>query len=113
MTYQQKPGTPGEVLAQSGVKGMRWGVRNSKKPSASEIHGARQRQAVRKSAAKGGDSKAAREHQTHPDRITASRMTAGEKAAAIMLGGPVGLAVVVSNSSHTRAVARNVATLKK
>lgn len=101
-----------EDISHHGVKGMQWGVRKAH-PSSSEIHGARSRQAARqKSAVKAptakGRAAASRDHQTNEDRVTAARMTLGEKTTAALLGGPVGLVVIAANSSRRRAVARNV-----
>jgi len=130
MDHKTKPGSPADVLEHYGVKGMQWGVRK-KKPTSAEIHSARQRQAQRArelqrhdDVASTASSPAVRakaikearrvaiELQTSEDRVTAARMTTGEKVAATILGGPLGLAVIVARGSAARATAREVDNLR-
>ena len=132
MTNPQKPGTPAElVLAHHGVKGMQWGVRK-RRPSAHEIRSARVRNherqaqfivndaAIRNAPNPKSRAAAVKRQQAHvkefnqtEDRVTAARTTRGEKAAALLLAGPVGAAVLVAGGSRRRAIARNVDKARK
>ena len=109
-------------LAHYGVKGMQWGVRQ-KRPGGAAIRGARVRQQARfrqfqtandkaslsnSPSTKAKAARLAKEHDTHEDRVTASRMTRGEKAAALILGGPIGAAVILQNTAFRRSVTRDV-----
>lgn len=116
-----------EALAHFGVKGMKWGVRN-KKVTADEIQGARMRQRTRLNKyidAKGAASdprasasarKAAekrvkdlgREFDTSEDRVTAQRLSNGEKATLLILGGPVGAAYILGNKVGVKLTERSV-----
>jgi hypothetical protein len=100
-TFSQKPETPEELLnslQHHGVKGMRWGVRKAR-PSRSEILGARQRQARREDDATNPKlstakrAKALKEFDTNEDRITALRLTRGEKFVSALVIGPLGTIV--------------------
>lgn len=121
---------PLEEVLHSGVKGMRWGVRN-KRPTGSQIHGARQRQDQRlrelfrqddiastssgrtKISAEAKAKKVAKDFQTNEDRVTAARMTKGEKAISLILTGPIGATVIGLNSLHVRSVARQTDRLRE
>lgn len=116
-----------ELLKHYGTKGMKWGVRK-KKYASEEIHAARARQQKRiadnnaalyeaASAEKRGDSRAAarglkrvqktyNDAMTNEDRVIAAHMTRGEKVASLILGGPVGLAVVGANKIDVKIAAR-------
>jgi hypothetical protein len=110
-----------EDLAHHGVKGMKWGQRKAR-PSTSDIHDARARQASRqneinqnigrlnlaKSGSKQQDALAKKvatgmdKFDTNKDAAVAARMTKGEKAAAVMLTGPIGLLVIGANKAHVK-----------
>jgi hypothetical protein len=113
MISVEKPGSPSEVLEQSGVKGMKWGFRQSRQASktfakayptpkarAVEIRRARRDQMTRKEKIglepKGSAdrAKAKKVYLNNPDRVTALRLTRGEKIVAGILmtvGGPLAL----------------------
>lgn len=120
---QDKPSL--EYLVHHGVKGMKWGHR--KKVTTSDIKDARQR--LRKASNKygsledklsyGSESKtpAAKKRDAQiqkqldkmdadfkndPDRYVAARLTRGEKAVTVILGGPVGLAAIGAQSAVIR-----------
>ena len=106
-----------EDLAHHGVKGQRWGVRKSR-PSATEIHAARQRQEKRITklrAAKTPQKKASitKQLNTNEDRVTSARMTLGEKVTTTMLGGPVGLVVIARNNRVVKNVAAKTDRARK
>lgn len=101
-----------EELAHHGVKGMRWGVRKDH-PTSADIHGARARQAAREKTFQTAKSKSARTraataHRLSEDRVTASRLTLGEKVTLSLVGGPAGLLVIGQNAAFRRSVERNV-----
>jgi len=112
--------SPGE-LAHYGVKGMKWGVR--KAASTREVYGARarlqvkqneysgQKRAVRK--AKSPTAKANQKAKLNkmkvdflkdPDRVTAARLSTGEKVMATLLTGPVGIGVAGVASYNSRVI---------
>lgn len=115
--YEAQVMSADDFLEHYGVKGMKWGHR---KATTADIHDARirladksvkiakQKQRV-KSAKKAGKSTTNAEAKLHelktdylksPDRLTASRLTKGEKVAVGLLsaaGGPVGLAALGLN----------------
>lgn len=117
-----------------GTKGMKWGERK-KKYSAGEIHGARYRQEARRrqlnaaadqlNLASGSGSKAQTmaagkkyvkalgDYNMNEDRVTASRMTKGEKWATAILTGPLAAVVIPVNAGYTRAVAKDVDRVRK
>ena len=113
---EEKP--PLEELAHYGTKGMKWGHR--KKYSAQEIHDARARQNSRLNEVNNqahklnlatGKSKdtAAKQYaklyndlQTNKDAAVAARMTKGEKAATLILTGPIGPLILAANSSQVK-----------
>lgn len=124
MEYDKKPGSPEEVLAHHGVKGMRWGVRNPN-PSSSEIKTARARQdrrqsdfikndlAARNATTKSARSKAvrardasAKDFHTNEDRVTAARLTAGEKFAHAMAFGVFSAVSIPVANARANKVAR-------
>lgn len=85
-----------EELFHFGVKGMRWGVR--KKVTTSDIKSARARQRGRSESAR----------KTSSDRAISSRLTRGEKVAALLIGGPVGLVVIGGAAINAKRIERNV-----
>jgi superfamily II DNA or RNA helicase len=112
-----------DVLAHYGVLGMKWGQR--KKATTADIHAARRKvgQAQRqygqledkmtygknenkaKNAALEKQMKALDEHfHADPARAIASRTTRGEKAALLMLAGPIGAAIIVGQSAVSRHI---------
>lgn len=120
-----KPSLEDLVLAHHGVKGMKWGVRKNK-PTSSEIHDARQRQAFRAaelnrsigklnvSVGTKGEKAAVQDFKkkqidflTNEDRVTAAHMTRGEKAAWALLTGPLALGAIGVNKLEVRAAKKN------
>ncbi|AWN05874.1 hypothetical protein SEA_CRICKO_8 [Streptomyces phage CricKo] len=113
--------SPGE-LAHYGVKGMKWGVRKGQ--SGKQIRAARRRVASEHAKlevqvdkvddmkrgtaerARGEKQleKATRDFLNNPDRVTAARTTKGEKIAAVLIAGPVGLTAVAATSVTTRVI---------
>jgi hypothetical protein len=108
-------------LVHYGVKGMKWGVR--KAVSTREVHGARarlevkqheyssQKRAVRK--AKSPKAKANQKAKLNqmkvdylkdPDRVTAARMSTGEKVVATLFAGPVGVGAAGVASYTSRVI---------
>ncbi len=123
---QEKPSLAD--LMQSGVKGMKWGVRKAK-PTTSEIHDARARQDARMRdvnskidrlnlvSGPGHSSsvqkkavldfqKSEKAFLTNEDRVTAAHMTRGEKIAAVILAGPLGGAIILGNKAGVKRTAR-------
>lgn len=105
---EQKP--PLLSVEHSGVKGMRWGVRQTR-PTTSDIQNARTRQQSRANTAiihpsKSTRSRAEKDFLTNEDRVTAAQMTRGEKMAAVLLAGPVGGAIIVGNKVQVKRIAR-------
>lgn len=115
-----------EVLIHYGTKGMKWGVRK-KKPTSDDIHAARVRQASRyrkfekaqddvnlatnsksRNAAIRRRDKAEKEHDLNEDRVTAVRMTRGEKFGAVLVAGPLGLGIIAGGAIGARSVRRDV-----
>ncbi|AWN06111.1 hypothetical protein SEA_MIEK_8 [Streptomyces phage Miek] len=113
--------SPGE-LAHYGVKGMKWGVRKGQ--SGKEIRAARRRVhsqrvqldakedkvdslargTAQRSRAEKDLEKASKEFLKNPDRVTAARTTKGEKIAAVLIAGPIGLTAVAATSVNTRVI---------
>lgn len=112
-----------EELSHQGVLGMKWGHR--KMATASQIIAARgklnsQRKDLANQVDKVHDTtkkgtpartkevkKLQEMHTTflkNPDRVVAARMTRGEKAAALVLGGPAGLAAILASSASSRRI---------
>jgi hypothetical protein len=109
---QEKPSL--EDLSHFGVKGMRWGVR--KKVAGYEIKDARKRLGKESKAyrverrkvdklAKGstsrklGEKKLERMHRAYlknPDRVTAMRLTRGEKIAPVLFTAPTGIGIATT-----------------
>lgn len=107
-----------DELAHYGKKGMKWGVR--KKYSTQEIHDARIRQRSRianvdaqahklnLATGKNKDVQAKKylklvdELNTNKDAAVASRMTKGEKAANLILAGPIGALAIAANNRSVR-----------
>jgi hypothetical protein len=133
MIEEKPPLSAFRVLAHYGTKGMKWGVRK-KRSTAQEIWDAEARQesrarninravdranlaktpAAQKAAAK-ALQKAADEYNTSEDRVTAARMSRGQKAALVILTGGVGAltlpVLAVSNRATERSVDRERAAL--
>jgi hypothetical protein len=116
---QESP-SPGE-LVHYGVKGMKWGVR--KAVSTREVYGARARLQVKQNEfasqkrkvrkAKSPTAKANAETKLNklkvdflndPDRVTAARLSTGEKVVATILAGPVGVGAVGVASYTSRVI---------
>lgn len=127
LVLQEKP--PLLSLFHSGVKGMKWGVRKAK-PTNSEIRAARKRQDLRedritnadmKLNASGGRSKkykdeahkAAVDWETNEDRVTAARITTGEKFLHVALLGPLALVSIHGANAYARSVAKEVDSLRE
>lgn len=109
-----------EELMHYGVLGMKWGHRT--KASGTEIRAARNRLRTKqadyavqrdkvKSQPKGSAarvseqkklSKIESDFKKNPDRVTAVRMTRGEKAAALVLAGPFGAIPIAATSAASR-----------
>lgn len=108
-------------LIHYGIKGMKWGVR--KAASAREIYGARarlqvkqneysaQKRKVRKTKTpkakanqKAKLDKMKVDFLKDPDRVTASRMSTGEKVVAALFAGPIGVGVVGATSYTSRVI---------
>lgn len=119
-----------EILAHHGVKGMHWGVRRSGvKADAYEIRSARSRLSakaneyhqakhnIRKAGARGSAERAMAKEKVaklktefykNPDRVTATRMTKGEKAAALILGAPTGFVGTAAGIAARSAISRHI-----
>lgn len=112
-----------EELAHHGVKGMKWGHR--KKYSTSDIKDARARQQSRavevnnaaaklnlasKAGGKGAEkaaatyAKKANAYKSNKDAAVAARMTKGEKAVSLLIGGPIGAIVIAGNAAAVRSM---------
>lgn len=124
LNEQGKP-SMAAVLAHHGVKGMKWGVRKAHSTTA-EIRDARIRQHARgkrlQSAvdnlnlASAGSNKAQqkaavkkfqtaqKDFLTNEDRVTAARITTGEKVTQAILLGPLALATIPLSNAHARSV---------
>lgn len=122
----EKPDTPQNlVLKHYGVQGMKWGVRK-KKSTADEIHAARRRQDARfrgilaeddkvitSKSGKQSDAAAKRRAQkikdfeTNEDRVTAARATRGEKIAAVVLTGGLGIVLLPAQKVYEKSVAKS------
>lgn len=114
--------TSSDELAHYGVMGMKWGVRKS--ATGKDIRAARNRLQVkankyqvqqdkalataRGSAARDREVKTLRKMESDfkkdPDRVIATRMTRGEKAAALIVGGPLGLVPIAATSAASRRI---------
>jgi hypothetical protein len=110
-----------DVLAHFGVLGMKWGHR--KVADSSDIRAARARlmvqqsryekatKAVRKSSTPQGKA-AAKAKVAHikasflknPDRVTATRMTRGEKAVSVLISGPFSVIPIATTSAISRRI---------
>ena len=118
MTFDEDKPSPADAL-HYGKKGMKWGVR--KKYSTAEIHGARRRQMARgnglanletkavnakpgaaKKRAEAAFNKAEKAANSTKDAAIGSRLTRGEKTAAVLLAGPLGLIVIGANAAAVR-----------
>lgn len=124
-------------LEHHGVKGMKWGVHKKARPSDADIKSARlsvrahdaatMNKAVEVATSKKGTAKRAKAekdlkslemaHLKNPDRITATRLTKGEKifnTALIVATGPIGLTVVGAqtavNAGYRRTASKRQAS---
>jgi hypothetical protein len=121
---EEKPSL--EELAHYGVLGMKWGQR--KKATGREIRSARRRLSTKqnelfdkqdqvKTLAKGSTARSKGEKELgkmttdflkNPDRVTATRLTRGEKAAFLIIsapsGGLGGLAAIATSSAISRRI---------
>lgn len=121
MTFDEGKPSPADAL-HYGKKGMKWGVRKTH-ITTDDIKTARKRiGAIDRKAMDAEDrtvlgktpaarAKAQKEFEAlekqfrdSPDRSVAMRLTRGEKAATILLGGPVGLIVVGANAGIARSI---------
>jgi len=109
-----------EELAHYGVKGMKWGQHKKRKFSTDEIKDARARQQSRASqfeaqvhktnlaTGKKQEAEAKKlvklhnELVTNKDAAVAARMTKGEKAANLILAGPIGAIAIAANNRTVR-----------
>ena len=122
-------------LEHYGKKGMKWGVRKAK-PSTSDIKDARARQASRihevnnrthelnlATAPGSGKSKKAQDtavkkyqqaikNLDNSDTAVAARMTRGEKAALLILTGPIGAAAIIGNKVQVKKIEKQQAAGK-
>jgi len=142
MIVGQEDKPPLDELAHYGVKGMKWGVTHdtpggggSSSPTKQDIYAARAKVYAHrqkygrsydayKAALKRGDQKTADYHDkrmleldrqaaTSDYEATAMRMTRGEKVAAYLLAGPLGLAYVGLRSAQRKSAERGIARAKK
>lgn len=103
MLHEEKPELNEDLIEHYGVKGMHWGVRN--RVTGGQIHTARRsvaksrenvknvREQVRLGkATEASLAKAKLAHLQNPDRVTAGRLTNGERVATLLLVSPAGLA---------------------
>lgn len=108
-------------LEHYGTKGMKWGVR--KKVTGRDIRSARARLGLeqdklfnkaRDVKATGRGQKAYEKQKTaflnNPDRVLATKLTKGEKAAQVILAGPIGLVTIGAVSAYSRNIAKKQAT---
>ncbi len=125
---EEKPSL--EELAHHGVKGMKWGHR--KKHTTQDILDARARQSARANelhrtadklnlaTAKNANSKEAnnlakklvaqeKELNSNKDASVALRMTRGEKAVTLIIGGPFGAIAIGANNAIANKVEKNAA----
>lgn|SRR5512136_812213 len=126
---QEKPSL--EYLVHAGVKGMKWGVRKEN-PSGNQILNARYRQSLReqaigaheaesflgttaksRSASKDAVRQIQLEYHLNEDRITAARMTRGERINAILMAGPAGKAAIRRNKEYVTQLQRDVDAARK
>lgn len=113
--YDEDKPSPEDVL-HYGVVGMKWGKRRAK-ASGKEIRSARKRLSVEQdklfdkqdSVKKTGKGQRELANMTtkflkNPDRVTAVRLTRGEKAAAFIIFPPAGAATIALTSGISRRI---------
>lgn len=126
MYDDDKPELDDDLLMHYGVAGMKWGKHRAKadgleikaartRLQAKQIEYRQAKKAIRK-APKGEDKDAAKANVAklktdflkNPDRVTASRMTKGEKTVALLLtvptGGLGGVAAIAARSAASRRI---------
>lgn len=129
----EKPGTPDE-LVHHGVKGMHWGIRGASTREFRRKNPTIQKRDVKIERARTAsqhrrtmylteyDSKTRKEmkkaYLNHPDRVTAQRLTSGEKAVlgVIHVFGPAALPIapiVVGNVLYRHHIEKSQARAKK
>jgi hypothetical protein len=110
-----------DALEHVGVLGMKWGHR--KTGTSSQIYRARgnvskQRSGIKRQESKVNNASSDKSHNVekvklnklradylrNPDRVISARMTIGEKAAALIFAGPVGLAGIAATSARSRVI---------
>ena len=120
---QEKPSLEALSLKHFGVLGMKWG-RTRAKGTGAQIVGARDRLDARRRQIQTQDDKVLttkgskqkseaaklakmfKEFDESPDRVLATRLTRGEKAVSLIVGGPFGLIPIAMTSAVSRRIER-------